>query len=433
MPGDATHPAAVPADRTPFQAGWALALLTLVFGFNQLDRGIIAILLDSIKAEMELSDTALGLMTGLGFSLVYSLSAFPLGRLADRTNRIRIISIGVIFYSMIAAVMGFAQNIYQLIACRSLVAVGEASGNAPSSAVIADLYPHAKRSLALALWSGGSYLGLFVGLTAGGWIHEHYGWRAALLVTTSPGVLVGLLLLMTVRDPARGSMEPSRRVYKANSLKVTAKIMLSQRSYVMLVIAMALATITSQSVQIWVPSFLSRVHHFDKASVGFYAGFFKGMMGLLGIIAGGILTHQIIKRRPHLIGVVPVASTLLLPIAMMTFLLVDDPSVSLAALAMAGFLIPAYTGPALTMVHSVIPPNARAFATTVVLAMASLVGLGSGPLIVGYLSDLFMPWAGSDSIRYALIFTGILPFLTSFVFYLAARALARDQERMLML
>lgn len=420
-------------EKSRLQTGWALALLTLVFGFNQLDRGIVAILLDSIKAEMELSDTVLGLMTGLGFSVVYCLAAFPLGRLADRTNRIRIISVGVIFYSIMAAVMGFAQNIYQLIACRSLVAVGEASGNAPSSAVIADLYPHAKRSRALAIWSGGSYLGLFVGLTVGGWIHEHYGWRAALLITTSPGVLVGLLLMITVSDPARGAMEPSRRVHEAKSLGVTAKILLSQRSYVMLVIAMMLATITSQSVQIWVPSFLSRVHHLDKASIGFYAGFFKGMMGLLGIMAGGLLTHQVIKRRPHLIGVVPVASALLLPIAMMTFLFSANVSLSLAALAAAGFLIPAYTAPGLTMIHSVIPPSARAFATTVMLALASLVGLGSGPLIVGSLSDLFAPWAGSDSIRYGLVFAGLLPFLTAFFFFLAARSLARDQERMLLL
>lgn len=379
-------------ERTSFQAGWALALLTLVFGFNQLDRGIVAILLESIKAEMELSDTVLGLMTGLGFSLVYFLTAFPLGRLADRTDRIRIISIGLIFYSMMATVMGFAQNVYQLIACRSLVAVGEASGNAPSSAVIADLYPHAQRSRAIAIWSSGSYLGLFVGLTAGGWIHEHYGWRAALLITASPGVLVGLLLLATVRDPARGSTEPKRRTHHAKSLAETAKLLLSQRTYVMLVIAMMLATFTGYSLQAWVPSFLSRVHHLDKASVGFYAGFFKGLMGLLGILAGGLLTHQITKRRPHLIGVVPVVSASLLPFAMMTFLHSGNVTVSLVALALAGFLIPAYTAPGLTMVHSVVPPSARAFATTVLLAVASLVGLGCGPLVVGVLSDLFLPW-----------------------------------------
>lgn len=417
-------------ERTPFQAGWALALLTLVFGFNQLDRGIVAILLESIKAEMHLSDTLLGLMTGLGFSFVYFLTAFPLGRLADRTNRIRIISIGLIFYSMMAAVMGFAQNVYQLIACRSLVAVGEASGNAPSNAVIADLYPHAKRSRAIAIWSGGSYLGLFVGLTAGGWIHAHYGWRAALLITASPGVVVGLLLLLTVRDPARGSTEPTSRTHHAKSLAETAKILFSQRSYVMLVIAMMLATFTAYSLQAWVPSFLSRVHHLDKAAVGFYAGFFKGLMGLFGILAGGLLTHQIIKRRPHLIGIVPVVSALLLPFAMMVFLHSRDVSVSLAALALAGFLIPAYTAPGFTMLHSVVPPSARAFATTVLLAVASLVGLGCGPLVVGFLSDLFTPWAGSDSLRYALIFPGLLPFLTAFFFYLSARSLAEDEKRM---
>ena len=326
--------------------------------------------------------------------------------------------------------MGFAQNVYQLIACRSLVAVGEASGNAPSNAVIADLYPHAKRSRAIAVWSGGSYLGLFVGLTAGGWIHAHYGWRAALLITACPGVVVGLLLLLTVRDPARGSAEPSAREHKSASLAETARLLLSQRSYVMLVIAMMLATFTAYSLQAWVPSYLSRVRHLDKASIGFYAGVFKGLVGLLGILAGGFLTHQLIKRRPHLLGAVPVVSCLLLPFAMMTFLHSSDMTISLGALAFAGFLIPAYTAPGFTILHSVIPPSARAFATTVLLAVASLVGLGMGPLVVGFLSDRFAPWAGSDSLRYALIFPGLLPFLTAFFFYLSARFLGEDAKRM---
>lgn len=429
-PVEATAASQPAEEASSLRAGWALALLTLVFAFNQLDRGIVAILLESIKAEMELSDTVLGLMTGLGFSLVYFLTAIPLGRLADRTNRIRIISIGLIFYSMMAAVMGFAQNVYQLIACRSLVAVGEASGNAPSNAVIADLYPHAKRPGAIAIWTAGSYLGLFVGLTVGGWLHEHYSWRAALLITASPGVLVGLLLLATVRDPARGSTEPVARNHQAKGLADTAKVLLLQRSYVMLVIATMLATFTAYSLQAWVPSFLSRVHHLDKASVGFYAGFFKGIMGLLGILAGGFVTHQIVKRRPALTGIVPVVSALILPLAMMTFLYSTDVTVSLAALALAGFLIPAYTAPAFTMLHSVVPPSARAFATTILLSVASLVGLGCGPLVVGLLSDLFLPFAESDSLRYALIFPGLLPFLTAFFFYLSARSLAQDAQRM---
>jgi sugar phosphate permease len=242
--------------------------------------------------------------------------------------------------------------------------------------------------------------------------------------------VVGLLLLLTVRDPARGSTEPTSRTHHAKSLAETAKILFSQRSYVMLVIAMMLATFTAYSLQAWVPSFLSRVHHLDKAAVGFYAGFFKGLMGLFGILAGGLLTHQIIKRRPHLIGIVPVVSALLLPFAMMVFLHSRDVSVSLAALALAGFLIPAYTAPGFTMLHSVVPPSARAFATTVLLAVASLVGLGCGPLVVGFLSDLFTPWAGSDSLRYALILPGLLPFLTAFFFYLSARSLAEDEKRM---
>jgi len=153
------------------------------------------------------------------------------------------------------------------------------------------------------------------------------------------------------------------------------------------------------------------------------------MMGI-GILAGGFLTHQIIKHRPNLIGVVPVVSALLLPLAMMTFLFSANAIISLRALALAGFLIPAYTAPCFTMLHSVVPPSARAFLTTILLSVASLVGLGCGPLVVGFLSDLFTPWAGPTSLRYALILPGLLPFLTAFFFYLSARSLVEDAQRM---
>jgi len=414
---------------TSFQSGWALALLTLVFCFNQVDRGIVAIVLDSIKAEMKLSDTTLGLMTGLGFAFVYFCAAFPLGRLADRTDRIKIISVGVMFYSVMAMFMGLAQNVFHLITFRSLVAVGEASGNAPSSAVIADLYPHEKRPRATAIWSGGSYLGLFVGLTAGGWIHEHYGWRAALWGTAGPGMLVGLLLMLTVRDPPRGASEALPQKQAATDLKATLNFLRSQRSYVLVVFAMLLSSFTAFSVQTWVPSFLVRVHHMDKGEIGFYAGLFKGLMGLLGVLAGGFLTQQIIKTRPHLIALVPIVASLLIPFAVAVFILAEEVNHTLVALAVAGFLIPAYQGAGMTMLVSVVPPAMRSFAITIMFAALALGGLGLGPLVVGMLSDYFTATAGADSLRYALVFPGVLPFVTAFLFFCAARGLTGDQER----
>lgn len=428
----ANSTAAMPAGpRSRLQTGWALALLTLVFAFNQIDRGIVAILLESIKAEMHLSDTMLGLMTGLGFSLVYFCMAFPLARLADRADRIKIISLGVMFYSIMAGLMGLAQNVYQLITFRSLVAVGEASGNGPSSAVLGDLFSQQTRARAIAIWSGGSYLGLFVGLTLGGWIHEHYGWRAALWSISGPGVLVGLLLLFTVPDPRRGAAEPAVQLGDRQSVKATLAFLLSQRSYVLLVIATTLLTFTGYSLQTWVPSFLARVHGMEKAEVGFYAGFFKGMMGLLGIMAGGLLTHHITKKRPNLIGIVPIVSTILIPFTMGYFLLTDNVTHSLAALALTGFLVPAYTAPVLTMLQSVVTHRMRSFAVTILLAAASLGGLGLGPLVVGALSDVLADWAGEDSLRYALIAPALVSFISASLYVRATRFYAADRHRIL--
>jgi predicted MFS family arabinose efflux permease len=404
------------------RAHWTLALLTLVFAVNQLDRGVVAILLESIKAEMHLSDTALGLMTGLGFALLYSIASIPLGRLADRGNRARVIGIGILLYSVFTAAMGFAQNIVQLCLARSAVAIGEASGNAPSAALISDLYPAEQRSRALSLWSAGSYLGLFAGLAFGGWLSAHYGWRAALWAVSVPGLIIGVACLTTIPDSG-GAKVPAPK-----SGDGTPSAWLHSQTYRWIFVAMTLSGIVAYSVQIWTPSLLARVHGMGPAQVGFYAGLFKGLCGLGGILTGGYLAAALARGRPSRLGIVPIVATGLVPIALLVFLFATGETASLIGLGFASFLIPAYQGPALTMIHAVVPREGRAGATASVLAAVTLAGLGLGPLSVGSISDRLVPAFGADSLRYALLVPAIVPVAAMLAFWRASVALGAETE-----
>ncbi|MDB5719449.1 MAG: transporter [Alphaproteobacteria bacterium] len=415
--------AQLPATTPPSPPWLTLALLTLVFAVNQLDRGIVAILLPSIKAEMHLSDTRLALLAGVSFALIYAAASIPIGRLADRYNRPRIVGVGVILYSLMTAAMGASQTFAQLLLCRSAVAIGEATGNAPSSTLISDTYPPERRPRALAIWSAGSYLGLFAGLTAGGWLVAHHGWRVALWSISIPGLAVGIACLTAVPEPResaakdRTPAEPFGRVL-AELLKL--------RAFVWLFIAMVVSGIVAYSVQVWTPSILSRSQGFSASQIGFFSGLFKGALGLCGILAGGYLSQSLLRGRVGRLAWVPTGTSLLVPIALTVFIVAPQPSLSLIALGLASFLIPAYQGPAMALVHAVVPQARRSFGTTLILAGVTLGGLGLGPLMVGMLSDMLTPAFGKEALRYAFAIVALLPFGAAFAFWRAAAYAQED-------
>lgn len=406
-------------------ATWVLALLTAAMGVNQLDRGVVAILLQSIKSEMKLSDTALGLMTGFGFSIVYAMASIPVGRLADRHNRINIVSLGIVFYSAMAACMGFATNITQLIAARSAVAIGEATGSAPSMALIADLYPAKKRARAVGIWSSGTYIGLFIGLSAGGWLNQHYGWRVALCATATPGVLVALILKLTAREPRRGQSDTAPVGNEPKNTWSALQQLLTNPAYMLLTAAIMCSAFVNYSFSAWVPSLLGRVHHLSPASIGLAAGLFKGLLGLAGALLGGFAAHYYARGRLGAMGMLAATTCLLIVPAMLVFLFAPSETVSLVGLGVGSLLIPACQAPGLTMVQSSVAPGNRAFAVTLIFTCSSLFGFGLGPLVTGMISDANIASHGAQSLVYALLLPTFVSLPTALFFAAAARK-ARD-------
>ena len=189
-------------DWTP-RSIYALGLLTLIYAINYFDRSILSLVLPQIKAEMHLSDTALGLVSGFAFVLFYSLLGVPIARLADRTSRRNVLGAGLVFWSLMTSLTGFVVNVWQLAATRFLMGAGEACGVAPSNAMVAAMFSKAQRALALAILSAGSAIAFVVFFPISGWIVDHHGWRTTFIAAGVPGVVLALLLFATVLAPAR--------------------------------------------------------------------------------------------------------------------------------------------------------------------------------------------------------------------------------------
>ena len=404
----------------PNRAGWVLLLLTAAMGINQLDRGVVAILLQSIKTEMHLSDTALGLLTGFGFSIVYALASIPFGRLADRYSRIRIVSLGMLFYSVMAACMGFAANIAQLIVARSAVAVGEATGSAPSTSLIADLYPARSRARAMGVWSSGTYIGLFLGLSGGGWLNQHYGWRVALWALAVPGVVVAVALRLTASEPVRGQSDEVAASAEGGSMRLAVRQLLGNRAYVFQLLAIVCSAFVNYTFSAWVPAFLGRSHHLDAAALGLAAGFFKGLLGLGGALLGGFAAHYLARGRLRTLGILAATSSLLIVPSMLVFLFAASERVSLIGLGVGSLLIPACQAPGLTFVQAIVAPGNRSFAMTLIFTCSSLFGLGIGPLVTGMISDAASTRHGSHSLAYGLLLPTVVSLVTAGCFLVAA-------------
>ncbi|MEL7489055.1 MAG: MFS transporter, partial [Pseudomonadota bacterium] len=186
---------------------YVLILLTAVYTFNFVDRQIMGILAEDIKTDLGLSDSQLGILIGFAFAVLYTTLGIPIARIADRANRVTIISLSLACWSAFTAICGTAQNFLQLAMARVGVGIGEAGGSPPSHSLISDLYPKEKRAGALAVYALGIPVGVTFAYLGGGWVSENFNWRVTFLALGLPGVLLALIVKFTIREPQRGAQE----------------------------------------------------------------------------------------------------------------------------------------------------------------------------------------------------------------------------------
>jgi predicted MFS family arabinose efflux permease len=427
--------------RRPAYRWYVLGLLTLVYTFNFVDRQVLVILQEQIRAELSLMDWQLGLLSGLAFAVFYSVLGLPIAHLSENVGRKRVIAVALAFWSAMTALSGAAQSYVQLLLMRIGVGVGEAGGSPPSHSIISDIFPMRRRALALSIFSMGVYFGYLVAYSIGGWVAEDLGWRVTFVVVGLPGILLALIVAATIKEPPRGFAErieagegdrplAAEHAHRPGFAE-TLRLLWSRPSFRHLSLACSLHSIVGYGVGNFVPSFVMRAHGMPVGELGWRLALITGLGGAAGVALGGWVADRLAQRDQRWYAWVSAISLgLTLPLTLLAFLAADW-----------GSMLPAYIpylllgamwlGPSIAVTHSLVGLRQRAVASAALFFILNLIGLGLGPLTVGTLSDLLRPGFGdADGLRYAIIATALVANVWAIAHYLAAtRTLRRDIGR----
>ncbi len=411
---------------------YALGLFLLVYIVNFIDRQIFSILIEPIKAEIELSDTQLGLLGGIAFALFYTFAGIPIARWADVGTRKNIVALAVLIWSAMTMFTSTAKSFGGLLIARIGVGVGEAGCSPPIHSMISDYFPESKRATALATYALGIPIGGAIGTLAGGWIGEYFGWRNAFLVVGLPGIFLAAVVFFTIREPKRGLQVASVKVESAAesfTLMETIRFMWSLKSFRNLSFAGALHAFVGYGVGLFLPSFFMRIHGYGLAETSTYL-FLIGLTGIIGTYLGGYLGDRFGQNDKRWYMFIPGVATLIsVPFAAL-FYSTGDPVLALFLAIPGAILGPMYLGPTFGMTQTLVPPAMRATASALMLFILNLIGLGLGPVAAGVLSDLLRPEYGVESIRYSLFILAVVGNLWSALhYYFASKTLREDLKR----
>ena len=410
-------------------AVYALGFLTLISTFNYLDRSILGLALPAIKVEMAASDTALGLVSGLAFVLFYSVLGVPIAWLADRWSRRNIIAIGFIFWSLMTALTGIVTNIWQLALARFLMGAGEACGIAPSNSMISDLFRQARRPLALSVFGLASSLSFIFFFPVAGWIVERWGWREMFYAAGAPAVVLGLLFLFTVKEPERGAKEEQKRSLDNASFAETVRFLAGSRTYLLLLGGVTFMGANLFAATVWVPTFLARVHGLSMGDIASTLGPVRGVLGAIGILAGGFLIDRLGRRDERNRLRIPALACILVGPAEVLFLLGEGRMEWVVGYGLTSFFTVIYQWPSFAVALNVAKVRMRAVASAIVAFFSSLVGQVLGPFLIGLLNDVLEPSFGDVAIRYSMLILAATAVIAGVLFWLAATSIEADNER----
>jgi len=416
--------AAAPRDRW-----YVLGVLTVVYALNIADRFCMSTLIEPIRAELHLSDSRVAWLTGGALGVFYVTVGIWVAVLADRLNRSRILAVALAAWSGITALCGLTHTYTQLLLARFGVGIGEAGGTPPSTSILADKFPPARRPLALTVFALGTCLGAWLGSSLAGDAAEHSGWRAAFLVLGVPGLAIALLVALTVREPRRGQLDAAAAAIPSASLVDTLRFLGRQRSALHLLIGGSVATFWSWGLIWWTPAFLQRSHHMTVGQ----AGALLGKMHLIAGTASTLLTALLMGQRaaadPRHVTRLLAWVTIVATIPSILLYRADSES---AATVLLWIFVPAvyfYIGPILGLLQNVTPANMRATVCAILMFAANIANLLLAPQIVGWLSDWFATsfGAGVESLRWALLLLAPTGLWAAWHLWMAGKTIREDE------
>lgn len=405
-------------------------MMTSVYMINQVDRQLMMVLLEPIKEDLMLSDTQLGLLTGIVFGLFYATLGVPIARWADRGNRVTITSCAIGLWGLTVMGCMFVTNYAQLVIARIAAAVGEAGGKPPMYSLLGDYFVKpAERTRALAIFSTSSSLAALVSLILGGWLNEHYGWRMTFLLMGIPGLVLAVLVKWTLREPraeikraqSASTLQPS-----AASMKTVLLTIWRQHSCRHLCIALILIYMLAMGMAPWFGAFLMRSHGMGTAELGLWLGVIFGVGGTAGSLLGGyVASHWFANDERAQMRTCALTVASLMP-SFLAFLLVPEKQYALMALVplIIGFQF--FLGPTYALMQRLVGEDMRATLMAVIMLLANLIGFGVGPLIVGFLSDALRPSLAGESLRYAMLAMSLTALWAGYHFWLVGRSIRSD-------
>ena len=405
---------------------YVLAVLTTVYFVAFVDRQIFSVLLQSIKADLVISDTRLGLLGGLAFALFYTTLGVPIAQLADRFSRRNIIVICITLWSVMTAACGMALGFWTLFLARIGVGVGEAGASPPSHSIISDYFPAKDRATALAIFGCGGPLAIGVGFGLGGVLNEIVGWRNTFIIVGLPGVLVGILAFLTVREPPRGHADGMTDSGEGHGLFKTLAYLWKCNTFRCLSLAISLQAFVGYSLLLWLPAFFERTHGLTSGDVGPKLGVVTIIGGILGMLPGGIIADRLAKHDLRWYSRVGAVTLFLGAPCIALTLMSANPYMGMVAFGVAAGLLNACIGPTFTITQSIAPLRMRASATAVLFLIVNLVGIGGGPAAIGLLSDTLFAAQGADSLKGSLMILIFMPVLAALFFWMSASSISRD-------
>ncbi|MDG1731415.1 MAG: MFS transporter [Thalassotalea sp.] len=411
-----------------------LLLLSIIYVFSYIDRNLIAIVLEPIKLEFEVSDTVMGAVSGLAFAILYSAVSLPLSRMADRgTNRKNIIAICCGLWSLATMASGAVTHFWQFVIARMTVAVGEAGGTSPSVSMCSDLYPPEKRSFVISLYMLGPHVGLLAAMALGGWIAQEHGWRAVFIFFGAPGILLALLLYIFTKDPGLGVYDtPAERKIRnqphGNFFNDVRKIM-KIKGFFLICMGTAIAGMVGYGYGIWAPTFMVRNFDIPLAHAGLIFGISSGIFAAIGSIFSGYYCDKLSRKDSRWQLRMPVISVLIsIPFGFGFVLWPADAAWQLGSITVphaivfaAGFSLFNSWWPTLAFaaVSHLVSSSQRATSIAILSLFLTLFGAGFGPLLTGTLSDVFSTGDAGDGLQIALVVMLSLLTLSAWFYYKA--------------
>lgn len=414
---------------------YLLVCLVILYAFNFMDIAAFGMALQSIKASLHLTDTELGLVSGLAFSLFYSTVGVLLGRWADVGNRVTVISITRCIWGALVLLTGRVHSFAQMFAVRMGVAIGESGFLPPAYSFVGDYFSREERPRALGtLWLG-IPLATVLGFFGSGWLIQHYGWRDMFTIIGMPSFALGLIAWLTLKEPRVSPREnytdqavPGLRsgVAPPPPVPYTFKRLFANATYRNVVIAFVVGYFINVSLGQWQAAFFIRSYHLKTDTLGAWLALVFGVPGVIGNYLGGVIASRRIgsneRAQLSMFAILQCCTSIIMPFVYLT----RNEYVAFALIGLSVLVSNLGNAPVTGCLQAVVPSRMRAVSIMILYLFANLIGMGIAPVMTGVLSDALRPHFGVDSLRYALIWMSPWFFISGWFAWRARSTVMQD-------